>query len=74
MAAKARYAVCVKNSGYAAALELRKIYRVIFDAAAERKGLVRVVDESNEDYLYPEDFFVAIKVPQEAARAFARHA
>ena len=70
---KTRFIVCVKNEGYAASLELRKIYQVIPDARAAEHQLVRVVDESGEDYLYPADYFVAIELPQavEAARALA---
>jgi hypothetical protein len=30
---------------------------------------VRVIDESGEAYLYPEEFFVPIKLPQAAERA-----
>jgi hypothetical protein len=50
---KQRYAVCLSNDGYLASLERRKIYRVVSDAAAERRGLLRVVDESGVDYLFP---------------------
>jgi hypothetical protein len=65
----ARVAVCIKNTGYPASLELRKIYRVIPDqeAAAERE--VRVVDESGEDYLYPASWFVEVELPRTAPRA-----
>jgi hypothetical protein len=48
------------------------VYRLVADAAAASQGLVRVVDESGEDYLYPETFFVPIEVPQAAVRAFAK--
>jgi len=61
----------VKNRGYAAALELRKVYRRINDARASRHGVIRVVDESGQDYLYPGDYFVAIAVPTTARRALA---
>jgi len=47
------YVVCLSNDGYPASLEPRKIYVAIRDAAAQRQGLLRVVDESGEDYLYP---------------------
>jgi len=56
------YVICVRNEGYPASLELRKIYRFVADWTASRSGLLRVVDESGEDYLYPADYFVAIKV------------
>lgn len=67
-----RYCVCVNNRGNPAALEVRKIYRLLEDAAAERKGLVRVIDESGEDYLYPERFFIPIEVPPAVVRAFSK--
>jgi hypothetical protein len=66
-----RYVICVYNEGYPASLELRRVYRVIPDAAASGHHLLRVVDESGEDYLYPEDYFVAIDLPEAAERAFA---
>ena len=50
--------MCVKKHGYLASLELRKVYRLLKDEPASRRGLVRVVDESGEDYLYPEEYFL----------------
>jgi hypothetical protein len=64
-----RLVVCVKNRGFAASLELRKVYRVISDPAAESHRMVRVVDESGEDYLFPETCFVSIELPAPVARA-----
>jgi hypothetical protein len=64
-----RYAVCVRNEDYPASLELRKIYQVIPDADAARHGLLRVVDESGEDYLYPERYFVPIELSQDVEEA-----
>jgi hypothetical protein len=66
------YAVCVENRGYPAALEVQKIYRILDDALAQAEGLVRVIDESGEDYLYPHELFVPIEVPRAAVRAFTR--
>jgi hypothetical protein len=66
---KTKYAVCVKNDDYPASLELRKIYQLIRDLAATRLGMLRVVDESGEDYLYPEDHFVAIRLTPIVERA-----
>jgi hypothetical protein len=65
-----RYALCIKNRGYSASLVARKVYQLLWDPPAERRGLVRVVDESGEDYLYPTTFFVSIEIPREAARVF----
>ncbi len=67
----ARFVVCIKNEGYAVSLEVRKLYRVLPDTRAAKHHLLRVVDESGEDYLYPSDYFAPIKVPSVAAKAFA---
>ena len=67
------YAICVSNRGYAAALEVRKVYQLLPDPALEARGLLRVIDESGEDYAYPAKFFVPIEIPGAAAKAFAGH-
>jgi hypothetical protein len=64
------YVVCIDNSSYPASLELRKIYPCLPDARAEKDGLVRVIDESGEDYLYPAKYFVPIQVPEAVERSF----
>ncbi len=63
------YVVCIKNDDYPASLELRKIYKHIPDRAATRLKMLRIVDESGEDYLYPANYFVAIKLPRAVERA-----
>ena len=65
-----QYVVCVSNRGYRASLVVRRIYRAKPDPQAAKHGLVRVVDESGEDYLYPGALFVAIALPEGAGRAF----
>ena len=59
-----RYAVCITNKGSEASLERNKLYVVLPDQQAEADGLVRVIDEDGEDYLYPADWFVAVEVPK----------
>lgn len=66
---KKQFVVCVTNEGYQASLEVRKIYEVAPDRSAGEHGLVRVIDESGEDYLYPEAYFIVIDLPQSAAKA-----
>jgi hypothetical protein len=56
--------VCVNNEGYSVSLERRKIYVALRDPVAEKHGLVRVIDESGDDYLYPKTFFRSIALPQ----------
>jgi len=65
------FVLCVDNAGYAASLEPRKVYRAIDDPSAEKHGMVRVVDESGEDYLFPARLFVPIAVPRAAAKVFS---
>ena len=66
---RAKYYVCVSNEGYGASLEPRKIYRVLSDVIAEKHGMVRVIDESGEGYLYPAAYFVAITLSPVARQA-----
>jgi hypothetical protein len=65
------YVVCLDNTGYLASLEVRKIYRRISDAQAEADGLMRVIDESGEDYLFPARRFAPIEVPDSVEKTFA---
>lgn len=44
---------------------------MIADARAAEHQLVRVIDESGEDYLYPVDYFVPIELPQAIEEVFA---
>jgi hypothetical protein len=61
--------VCIDNEGYAASLEKRKIYIALRDTAADKHGLLRIVDESGEDYLYPKKSFRPIALPLAVKRA-----
>jgi hypothetical protein len=64
-----RYAICIRNEGYPASLEIRKLYRVLDDAETRGAGYLRVVDESGEDYLYPADYFVLVNLPARVRNA-----
>ena len=64
-----KFVICIDNSGFEVSLERRKIYVAISDARAESLGQVRVVDESGEDYVYPQRYFVAVSLPQPIRRA-----
>jgi hypothetical protein len=58
------FVVCVRNDDYSVSLEIRKIYEVLPDTSARAHDLLRVIDESGEDYLYPRSYFVSIELPQ----------
>ena len=70
----ARFAVCIKNKGYEASLEIGKLYRIVSGQEAGRRGYVRIVDESGEDYGYAADRFFSIEVPQPLERALVKAA
>ena len=69
---KLRFAVCVKNQGYPASLEVRKIYEVMSDPEAEAHQQVRVIDESGEDYLFPREYFLPLELSQDIEAALRR--
>jgi len=64
-----QFVVCIKNEGYPASLETRKIYVTLPDAAAEQRGLLCIVDESGDAYLYPQNLFRPIALPQTIKKA-----
>ena len=64
-----QFVVCISNEGYPASLEVRKIYEVVPDSSAGEHGLIRVIDESGEDYLYPHNHFIPIDLPQSIEKA-----
>lgn len=71
MAMRKQFAVCLDNSGYEASLIVRKIYEVLPDERAAKDDLIRVEDESGEDYLYHRSQFVLVEFPAEVERILA---
>lgn len=63
--------LCIKNDGYEADLDTGTVYLVLPDEEGARQGRIRVVDESGEDYLYPQDYFVPVEVSPSAKEALA---
>ena len=57
------FALCVDNTDYKASLIPGKVYRVLTDPRAAKDDLVRIVDESGEDYLYHKSLFVFVDFP-----------
>ncbi len=66
--------VCLNNEGYEVSLEKRKLYVALVDEAASKHKLVRIIDESGEDYLYPSKFFSAVELPPKVRRAVLQSA
>ena len=69
-----QFAICIHNTEYAASLELRKIYQIVPDVEAARHHLMRVIDESGEDYLYPASYFLSVDLPQVVKEALLQAA
>lgn len=65
--ASSSFALCVEDGGMED-LEARKLYQILPDRDAAREGYIRVVDESGEDYMYPSDLFVPVRLPAAVVR------
>ena len=65
---KQKFVLCIKNND-CEELEKRKIYEVVPDAKSAKKGYFRIIDESGEDYLYPQSYFILVPLPNEAQKA-----
>lgn len=63
-----KFAFCIRNKE-CEDLELHKVYKVLPDERAAKDGYLRIVDESGEDYLYPESYFILVKLPRKAQEA-----
>ena len=63
-----KFALCIENKD-CEDLEKRKIYQVLPDDKAEKEGYLRIIDESGEDYLYPQSYFILVQLPREAQEA-----
>ncbi len=61
--------LCISNKN-CPDLEVKKVYYGIGDPVASKYGQIRIIDESGEDYLYPQEYFVVVQLPKEAERAF----
>ena len=66
----AQYAICIDNTDYERDLELHKVYRVKPDEMGDEAGMLRIIDNTGEDYLYDANRFVAVDLPEAARRSF----
>jgi hypothetical protein len=66
---KKRFAICIDNTDYAASLIVKKIYEVLPDEEAAKDDLIRIIDESGEDYLYHVSHFILIELPLKVEQA-----
>ena len=66
--------ICIENANYPTSLELRRVYETVSDRDAEKHGLIRIIDESGEDYLYPARCFVPADLPEDIRAAIVEAA
>jgi len=64
-----QFALCIDNRGYEVSLIPKKVYAIIPDTRAEKDDLIRIIDESGEDYLYHVSHFVLVEFPVEVEQA-----
>jgi hypothetical protein len=67
----ARYVLCIDDDGHGVSLDVGNVYRLLPDERGEREGMLRVIDETGEDYLYPRELFVEVELPAAASRKLA---
>ncbi|MGI0480421.1 hypothetical protein ACN4EE_06490 [Geminocystis sp. CENA526] len=63
--------ICIKNDDYLVSLEIKKIYEIIPDEKAKKHNMIRVIDESGEDYLYPNSYFLPLKLTNSSQELLA---
>lgn len=63
-----KFVICISNTGYEVSLEPRKLYQLVSDEVAAKHHQLRIVDESGEDYLYPESFFLPVALSENVAQ------
>ena len=69
-----KYVICLSNEGYAASLEVRKLYQLLPDPKADAMHCIRIVDEDGEDYIYPGNLFMPMEVSESVSRALHKQA
>jgi len=72
--AEMTFVICVQNEGYPASLELRKVYQVFPDVERDEHQMLRISDESGEDYLYPANYFMKVELPKPVQDALLKAA
>jgi hypothetical protein len=66
------YVICIDNQGYNFSLTLHKVYQVLPDPEAAEDGMIRIIDDTGEDYLFGEQRFVSVELPQAVVDSFAK--
>jgi len=70
---KIQFAICLNNEGYPASLEVGKLYRIIADEEAAKENLLRVVEESGEDYAFASNRFHVVELPSNVRKTLLQY-
>ena len=70
---KIQFAVCLNNEGYPASLEVGKLYRIVTDEEAAKENLLRVIDESGEDYAFASNRFYVVELPSAVQKTLLQY-
>jgi hypothetical protein len=70
MSDKHKYVMCINSKGYPLDLTVHKVYKIMPDLGGEEVGMIRIVDDSGEDYLYAIGRFVPVELSAEAEQSF----
>jgi len=65
------FGLCIENRD-CDDLEKGKVYQIIPDSEANKEGYLRVIDESADDYIYPQAYFVILDLPEKAQAALSK--
>jgi hypothetical protein len=65
---RTQFALCIDSGEYPASLQRRKLYEVRPDAEAAKHGQIRIIDDSGEDYLYPQEYFQPVELTPSLSR------
>ncbi|MCC6453980.1 MAG: hypothetical protein IT328_03480 [Caldilineaceae bacterium] len=67
-----KFVMCIDNKGYKFSLTVHKVYQLLPDSEAEADGMIRIVDDTGEDYLFGEQRFVPVDLPPAAQESFTK--
>jgi hypothetical protein len=67
-----KFVICIDNKGYLFSLTLHKVYQVLPDPEAQEDGMIRIIDDTGEDYLFGEIRFVPVDLPPAAEESFTK--
>ena len=70
---RSRFVLCVDDGGDDISLYVGKVYEALPTEKISRdNGLIRVIDNEGEDYLYSAAQFIDVKLPRAAQQAVLR--